>query len=494
MKHPLTAVSIAVWLALMAALVQRERSASARRLEVEPAGAAQRATARDEWFGMYQEGRKIGFAHRSLRKTPGGFRLRDDSAMRLKVLGRDQQVRTSLEAKTDRSLTLRSFEFEMASEAGRFTVRGEVLPDVRGDAHGGRLRIDFGNGGARKRREIALDQPIQLPATWRVQVAGRWPAPGERFEAPVFSPLALRPEPLTIEVEAHERIAGPDGPVEALRVREKHQGLEARAWLARDGSSLREEAALGFTLIREKEERATAGLDRTAPPDLVLASRIPLSGRIAEPRSLARLRLRVRGAAEALVPAFPPRQRRRGDLVEIAREPPPLAGRGPLAVPPALERFLEPGPFVEADDPAIRQRADAILGGERDPAAAARALVGWVHGHMRPEPSLSVPSAREVLRSLRGDCNEHAVLLAALARAAGIPARVVAGAVYADGAFAYHAWNELWLGRWVSADAVFGQLPADATHLKLVEGGPEKHLALARLLGRIDLERVEPDA
>jgi transglutaminase-like putative cysteine protease len=111
---------------------------------------------------------------------------------------------------------------------------------------------------------------------------------------------------------------------------------------------------------------------------------------------------------------------------------------------------------------------------------------------MTQAPSMTVPSARETLRALRGDCNEHAVLLTALARAAGIPARVVAGAVYLDGGFLYHAWTELWLGPWVSADAVFGQLPADATHVKLLEGGPERHLELAQVIGRLSFATVEP--
>jgi transglutaminase-like putative cysteine protease len=104
---------------------------------------------------------------------------------------------------------------------------------------------------------------------------------------------------------------------------------------------------------------------------------------------------------------------------------------------------------------------------------------------------VTVPSAREVLGSRRGDCNEHAVLLAALARAAGIPARVIAGAVYANDGFYYHAWNELWLGAWVSADAVFDQIPADATHVKLIEGGLEQQMALAGIIGRLAFAVVE---
>jgi len=97
----------------------------------------------------------------------------------------------------------------------------------------------------------------------------------------------------------------------------------------------------------------------------------------------------------------------------------------------------------------------------------------------------------KVLASRRGDCNEHAVLLAALARAAGIPARIIAGAVYANDGFYYHAWNELWLGAWVSADAVFDQLPADATHVKLIEGGLEQQMALMGIIGQLAFAVVE---
>ena len=90
-----------------------------------------------------------------------------------------------------------------------------------------------------------------------------------------------------------------------------------------------------------------------------------------------------------------------------------------------------------------------------------------------------------------GDCNEHAVLWAALARAGGLPARVVAGAVYANGAFFYHAWDEAWLGSsWVSVDPAFDQMPADATHIKLIEGGPETHAALISIIGRLGIEVV----
>jgi hypothetical protein len=64
----------------------------------------------------------------------------------------------------------------------------------------------------------------------------------------------------------------------------------------------------------------------------------------------------------------------------------------------------------------------------------------------------------------------------------------VAGIVYIDGVFLYHAWNEVWLGSgWVSVDAAYDQMPVDATHVKFVEGGPEAHVALIPLLGQLSI-------
>jgi len=38
---------------------------------------------------------------------------------------------------------------------------------------------------------------------------------------------------------------------------------------------------------------------------------------------------------------------------------------------------------------------------------------------------------------------------------------------------------------------VFHQFPADATHVKFVEGGPEQHLALLKVIGQLGMEVVD---
>jgi transglutaminase-like putative cysteine protease len=104
------------------------------------------------------------------------------------------------------------------------------------------------------------------------------------------------------------------------------------------------------------------------------------------------------------------------------------------------------------------------------------------------KPVLSVPNALEVLKMKAGDCNEHAVLTAALLRAAGVPAQIETGLVYQNGRFYYHAWNLAYTGRWVTADAVFNQIPADVTHIRLARGEGGQELSLLGVLGKIQLE------
>ena len=78
----------------------------------------------------------------------------------------------------------------------------------------------------------------------------------------------------------------------------------------------------------------------------------------------------------------------------------------------------------------------------------ALALEGYVHSTMTKKNfSQAFSTAAEVAESREGDCTEHAVLLAALARACGIPSRVAIGLVYVEsaGGFGYHMWTEMYL-------------------------------------------------
>jgi transglutaminase-like putative cysteine protease len=156
-------------------------------------------------------------------------------------------------------------------------------------------------------------------------------------------------------------------------------------------------------------------------------------------------------------------------------------------IPEVMKTYLEPTPFIQSDHPEIQAKVKEIVSPDDPAFVKAKKLVTWVNENIQKRPVLSVPNALETLQNRVGDCNEHAVLLAALARASGIPAQVEAGLVYQKGRFYYHAWNILYLGTWITADSVMGQLPADVTHIRFVRG-TERQIDLVRMIGRVGLE------
>ena len=181
-------------------------------------------------------------------------------------------------------------------------------------------------------------------------------------------------------------------------------------------------------------------------------------------------------------------------ILEIEKEK--IPGGSPYSLgqqefPPEESGFLEPEFNIESRDKEILDAARRIAGDERDPVSVAKKLLQWVYRNVEKKPVLSIPSALEVLRTRAGDCNEHATLLTALLRAAEIPARLSIGLVYTRDKFYYHAWTEAYLGEWISMDATLNQMPADASHIKLLEGNLDKQVEIAAWIGEIKLQIVD---
>jgi len=162
-------------------------------------------------------------------------------------------------------------------------------------------------------------------------------------------------------------------------------------------------------------------------------------------------------------------------------------------VGPGYQAYLNPEPLIESDDPRIQAQARQITGNTRRAERAAQRLVEWVHTSLTPAASTGGPSALAVYERRTGDCNEYTVLYVALARAVGLPARTVAGFLELNGTFYYHAWPEVWLGRWVAVDPTLGQFPADAAHVRLKIGALARQLELLQLAGQLQVRIVQPE-
>jgi transglutaminase-like putative cysteine protease len=150
--------------------------------------------------------------------------------------------------------------------------------------------------------------------------------------------------------------------------------------------------------------------------------------------------------------------------------------------------FLGPSPFIQSDHPAIQKLASNLIDEKDPPLEKARKLVAWMQAHIKKRPVISLPDALSTLENRVGDCNEHAVLFAAMARASGIPTRIEAGVVFLRKRFFYHAWNSIYVGRWITVDALFDQIPADVTHIRLASGMQKDQLDILGLIGNVKIK------
>jgi transglutaminase-like putative cysteine protease len=175
----------------------------------------------------------------------------------------------------------------------------------------------------------------------------------------------------------------------------------------------------------------------------------------------------------------------------------------PGDVEPPTDDDLAPNSLIQSDDPRIVRMAKEAAPEETDPWRVAVALEKFVKGAITEKNfSQAFATAAEVAQTREGDCTEHAVLLAALCRARGIPARGAMGLVYfpqGEGAgFAYHMWTEVWIeDRWIPLDATLGRGGIGAGHLKLAHAnlkgaGPfAAFMPVFKVLGQLELEVIE---
>ncbi|MBN1829450.1 MAG: transglutaminase domain-containing protein [Deltaproteobacteria bacterium] len=438
------------------------------------------------WMSITQGGKKIGYAQRTYTSSEQGFGFSERIFMRINTMGIVQPliVRTEAEMKPDH--TLSNFRFSLESNLFKFNARGKVS--------GKNMIVHTGVSDEEKVSVIKLSDSIYLGGGILESVGTAELKEGEKRTFLVFDPASLGQRPVHVILLAEEPLSIMGERLKARKLSVDMMGMKQTAWVDENGSMLREEGMLGIAMERVRKEDALAGLQGEVSADLTEIASIPSSRIIEDVNSLKVLKIRLSGIPEGTFFMDGGRQIYQDGVLTIRREV--LTDTSKHLGPPRgdLSDFLKASPFIQSDHPKIRNMAFKIVTHHSDSSVKAEKIFEWVHKSIKKRPVLSVPNALETLKNRIGDCNEHAVLLAALARAAGLPAEVEAGIVYMRGRFFYHAWNVIYLkdrGGWVTADAVLGQLPADVSHIRFVRGEADRQIDLIGLIGRVKLDILE---
>lgn len=422
------------------------------------------------WFSMVTEtGAQVGYARVEVRETADGAErieyqettLREQDARPTRVTGR-------IVSRTDASGRVVSMLSESAVGASR--TRIEVRPV--GDA----IEVIRQAPGGLSARTVAGGADVQFDNG--EALIGRWdPAAAPVLEFRAFSLDSLAIERVVMTPIPASRTA--DGAITVLRASydgDQLRGVQ-RLTLAPDGRVLAVTQPMYGTFITIRPaDRATA-LGPRAPFRLMTSAMMKSPFRIPAGASRGHIRYRFGfrdGMAFDLPQTGEQRVRREGSTVVI--DICEACGPGLAADPASLAQARRPSEWLQSDDPRIVAAVAPVAAMQVSDARKMEILTGKARGYLGEIDFAGHFSASETMDRRRGDCTEAAVLLAAFARAAGIPARTASGYVYSreryhgvSNVFMPHSWTVAFVdGRWRSYDAALNEF--DTTHIALTIG------------------------
>jgi hypothetical protein len=471
---------------------------------------------RDAWDIYFMHGKRIGYAHTQAtlqRDADLGRDLVDVERLDHLAVKRDGQM-------TEQDIRTRSVEtpegvlvrFETEMQMGGSPMR--MVGHVQGD----RLLLEVTTAGSSTATKTSVPWAADGlgPLATEQTLLDRPMQPGERRTLKTLMIGLNQMAEVEMTAKDYEPTALLGGTHDLLRIDTVSKlpggpSISGTVWCDRTGETQKTSSeAMGLESFRATKAEALEHAD-VAELDLMITSIVKVDPPLEHPAKSRRVRYRVHldGGDPASVFATGPGQKvtsidaHTADIVVEAIRPGQADGNRDAPADPPTDADRRPNDFVQSVDPLIQADAAEAADGQTDPWAMAKALERYVYKKVTNKNyGQAFASAAEVAKSLEGDCTEHAVFLAALARAKGIPARVAIGLVYMerDKAFGYHMWTEVYIdGRWIPIDGTLAQGGTAADHLKIGQTNLEgtsvysTFLPVVEILGRlkIKIESVE---
>jgi len=472
------------------------------------------AAAEENWDVFYLGDARIGYGVTRRRPSPDDAALIEtETHIRLKIRRFDEQTESELKFST-----VQTAAGELRQARGVAEMGGTPMTFV-GVVAGNQLRAKTTAGGKSVQSEIPWNAKCHgffaIDDSLRRSPMKAGESRSIRMLLPVLNSLA-DVELRAVEEETTELLSGRKKllRIESVTTLADKQSIADTLWTDASGRTLKSvNAAMKQVVYRTTKEIA----EQTQPGAVLDIGKLTLVKTpqpLNNPHGRKQIQYRVElsggdpakafasdigqqvtatsdGKAKLTVRAIRPDDPRADKLADLGKP-----------TPPGDDERL-PNSYLQSDDAQVIKLAQQAAGEEKDPWRTALALQRFVNQKITKKNfSKTFATASDVAANLSGDCTEHAVLLAALARARGIPSRVALGLVYvpSEQAFGFHMWTEVYIrDRWIGLDGTLGQGGLGAGHLKLTttslkEGDAmSSFLPVAQVLGRLKIEEITPE-
>lgn len=448
---------------------------------------------KEQWFGIVFSGEKVGFSRISITPIPGSpeFTINAESHISIRFLGSGWQVHMKSEDVVRDDLTLKSFHYQQKINNRHVELKGSV-----DKSH---LNLKVRGQGTDSESTIPLKEKV-----FPVSAINLYPViyglrAGVEHQFSVFEPQTAHTYEVKQKVVAYEKSPRLGVPP-AFRVETEMDGFSVKTWISSTGET---EMEMGFSGLlisyRENEEEAKRYLVEASLAKKDLAhdfSLVKSDTPISCPRKAQSLTVKLTGIpAEIKLPECGIQKinsltdEKEAFFIRVDTR---THHEGENLTEDIMKMYLLPSPQIESHHPIISKTAREIVKNARDTRDKIKLLIEWVTREIAHDLTDNF-SALEVLNTRKGECQAHAMLYTALARAVGIPTRLVGGLVYLEEqGFLYHSWAESYVNGWIPVDPSFGQVPVDATHIKIVEGPNwSSFLPLSKVVGKISINVLE---
>ena len=454
------------------------------------------------WINVFMLEQKVGYAQEVVEKGKYNdeevFLLKSEVYMKLKMFGQEIENRETSLFYVGLDMKPKAFVSSMIAGSETRIVRGKYLEN--------RIEIEATRSGETKK--MSLDAPEDFGNELMVQaeMIAEGLKVGQKRTFTTFEPQFMKFIHITLEVTEQKIVdfKGEKKDVFVIQATcQEFKLISTTAWFEPNGDFLQST----MQVLNLRLERTTKAEALKSFPGLGYDSTWVFANILLPDKRISELEVKPKiengdvtaDVRKIFVTDSRQRFEKRGDEVILIVQAPTFAeeesAQLPISADEKILKFLEPTEFVQSKDEEIAQIVAGIVGAEKNAWKVAKRISRWVSGNIRATNDMPFATAKEVLSLKKGDCTEHAVLFAALARAAGIPTKVCLGLTYTNiGAFLYHAWAEVYVGKWVPIDPALGQIQVDATHLKMFAGAmteaeQQTHvLAMLSVIGRLSLD------
>jgi hypothetical protein len=443
----------------------------------------------EQWFGIYVDNERVGFYRQKISELADGYRMEGDGSVHMKVMGFSKEASMRETYLVAKNLTLRSFDVEQ-------TING-VSSRVSGKSGDGSLRVKSESNGKITEKQFKFRGELYPGPALNIFPLMHDATAGKSYNTSTFDAEEVKIKEVKIDILGEQKT--PDG-YPALKLRNNlYPFVGNDIWVDAQGQTLMESVREGLVTTKAEDPKLLGpfvGALAVSKKDLIYDfSMVRVDPPIRDIARLTGLTVEINGWSDDL------------PLLQGGGQSAEKSGTGRIVVktgtavpsPPApsaaaaKEAYLKPADKIESDAPEIVAKAKELTTEKKYAREIARTLAAWTADWLKD----TVEDGGGALASLKGrsgNCQTHARLYTALARAAGIPTRFVSGLVYQEGkGFLYHSWTESLLGdAWVAVDPTYSQLPADPTHIKFFEGSDLDDMApIIAIIGRIRITVLE---